>query len=351
MTTYVPLRDSPNGPPASWGLPPVLPVRRAPTSGPPEAQALLERAATADGPMLARLARQLESLAPDATLTRVVERLVAGTLAFDAALDLFTLRRGPAVVALLRAFPGPLLQDPFEHDAPPWTAADLSLVAKALGRLGPDAVAVGAAHGLSKPTREARLVAVLLAERTRAGGVPSLLVQRVMDADPRVAYTAASVLRRLLGADLQTPAAADVADQLRRALVAGTEEQARGAMRAAAMLPHRLFVLPLIRLLGGPLDEEAQHTLVAITRQRPGRSRRAWTRWWEAHETACRTEWLMEAVDRDDGELAREAVRDLHAITGVNHALPASATRVERRACAAAWEEWWTGARGERSWP
>ncbi len=305
----------------------------------PAGAGLVERASQADAARLVVMVGTALKAAADPSMLPLVQRVATGLLTPDTAVAL-THQPDHAVAVLLAAFPGPLLQDAFGHDAPLWSAAEMSPVAAALKKLGGGAASLAVALGDRHAGRDARLVAVQMAQHASSPGVVTLVARRLGDTEPRVAYAAALILQRLLGVnDARAAEARRAITLLASYLARGVAWQKAAALRAASIIPDAAFVGPLVGLLTTGNGAEAMAALRDITCLDFARAR-DWVTWWEDHGPKPRRQWLLDALDQPSAAQARAALRALEQDTGHQEGHSAMETRTQRREMHARWMAW-----------
>ena len=305
----------------------------------PGAIGLVERASQADAARLVVMVGTALKAAAAPPMLPLVQRVAAGLLTPDTAVAL-THQPDHAVAVLLAAFPGPLLQDAFGHDAPLWSAAEMSPVAASLKKLGGGAASLAVALGDRHAGRDARLVAVQMAQHASSPGVVTLVARRLGDTDPRVAYAAALMLQRLMGVkDGRVVEARRAITLLASYLARGVEWQRAAALRAASIIPDAAFVGPLVGLLSTGNAAEAMAALRDITCLDLPRAR-DWVTWWEDHGPKPRRQWLLDALEQQSPAQARAALRALEQDTGHQEGHSSMDTRAIRRDMHARWVAW-----------
>jgi len=300
---------------------------------------MLDTAARANAATLRALAERMLKAGSVPALDALVAGLQAGTIAPSQAMAKADSQvRG--CCAVLRAFPGHFPENLFRHDAPILTAQSVSACAAWLVELGPGAASLGVAVGERSPDRAARLVAMVLSRHATAPGVVRLVVRRLGDVEPRVAYEAALRLNHFLGVtDARAEEAKAAIPFLAQCLATGEPWQKAAALRAASIMPRAEFVGPLVSLLGTPLQAEAVAALQDITGQEFTRPKQ-WISWWEDHGSQPREVWLVDALDQANDTVARGALRALQTLTHHHLEDATMDTRAQRRAVRQRWTAW-----------
>jgi hypothetical protein len=239
-----------------------------------------------------------------------------------------------AVKALVAALPGPL------EDEGSQEPARVGPVPAALSLHGPSAVPLLlSVLQEADPARRRAAVVLLGAAAEPAAFGP--LSERALDADSRVAASAAEALAR----NRHHPAMRGVADRFRRGVLSGVTSRAMGSSRALGALRDVEAIPLLIQLLetsSGPAAEAGAEALTRITLEQIGPDPRRWLSWWKEHRGRGRAEWLFSALTSPDRKSRAAAAAELSEAAPTPVEYSPDAAPADREAAARAWAGWWT---------
>lgn len=274
-----------------------------------------------------------------------VERLVADLRNADpdderAILPLLSVGEG-ALPALAREFPGPLWFDRNEPHARVPRGRDLSPIARAFVTFGQRAVPY-LIPLLSDEDADTRYYATILAAEFVHSDLVQPVGRRLFDVDPGVRSNAYRALTILYACEVEfnqlierlRAAARD--DRKLRPRVVSIE--ALGRLRDAGSLEF------LISLLDDPEDEVirvAHASLVRLSCQDFGTSKKKWASWLAKHGKRHRVEWLIDGLMHSDERLRRRAGDELEHLTREYFGYDPGLSKKAREAVQEKYRAWW----------
>jgi hypothetical protein len=247
-----------------------------------------------------------------------------------------------AVPALIEAFPGRLLIDPFADDARVERSADLGPlieVCESLGALGLD-VAIPHLDSRFPAHRFAATFLFVVVPDDRAIDV---LRPRLHDFEGKVRTLATAGLSHFVA----HPKFIQVLTHLRQRLAAPSHE----ARERAAMLLGNFrdvgAIPTLMRLLEekGSVSEAAHGALTRITLVDLGPKLKSWEKWWERARTKTRIDWLIDALRHKERDVRFVAATELQEITGQDFGYDCDKQKRDREDAVRRVEAWWESER------
>jgi len=329
--------DVPTGPPAAAASPtpiasPVVEIT-APTDAVPRAAPTVNTTAATTPPTTARAPTAKE-------LVGMLDALAADRVA-EAKRQI--LERGAAMVpALIEAFPGRLLVDPFADDARVERSADLGPLIEVCEALGPRGLDVALAH-LDSRFPAHRFAATFLFVVVPDERAIDHVRPRLHDFEARVGLLATAALSHFMA----HPRFIHVLSHLRQRLAVPSHE---ARARAATLLGNFRDVgaIPvLIRLLDEkePVLSAAHGALVRIALVDLGTKSKAWDKWWERARQKTRIDWLIDALRHKERDMRFVAATELVEIAGQDFGYDCDRAKRDREDAVRRVEAWWSSER------
>jgi len=316
--------DAPfSGPPEAHRAP--ASQRWKPTPPPDPSEGSLPSVIVDVGEDVERLAAALRDATPDD------ERLILPLLGVGEA----------ALPALVRDFPGNLWFDRNEPHARIPAGRDLSAIARTFVALGQRSVPY-LIPLLDHEEADIRYYATVLASEFVHPDLVRPIGRRLFDSDPGVrssAYRALSVLYACESEFIQLierlRASARDGRDLRRQVVS---IEALGRLRDADSFE---FFVSLLDSPETPVIRAAHASLVRLSCQDFGTSKRKWTSWIERQGSRHRVEWLIDSLMHSDERLRRRASDELKHLTQEYFGYDPSLSKKEREAAQEKYLLWW----------
>jgi hypothetical protein len=276
----------------------------------------------------------------DRELASIVERLESGTVDDQAEAEL--LRQGErAMRVLMSRFPGPVTVERSRigsSSSPPPRASESGPILRMVVRERKVALPF-VLEKLEDADNETRGWAThVLCELPYVEAIGPLL-RRLRDVDLSARMSAAHALAaigRSYPEEVRTAVLglARSADPIDRA----------AALRGMAEMRDPSLVPELVRALGDG-DEAvvagAHMALVLVTRQDFGLDARPWLRWWEAHSSRHRIEWLIDALTHEVSEIRRAAGEELRAASKEYFGYACDLPPRDRERAQQRYRDWW----------
>jgi hypothetical protein len=316
---------------------------RAPTSAPPNAG--IEPAGRRWGPAPPPAAHDgpLPSVIVD--VGDDIERLVAelrNANPEDEMVILPVLAVGEAALpALAREFPGKLWFDRNEPHARIPAGRDVSPIARTFVAFGQRSVAY-LIPMLDDVDPDIRYYATVLASEFVSADLVQPVGRRLFDPDPGVRSSAYRALSVLYACEVEFM---QLIERLRAAARDGrqlqpqvTSIEALGRLRDADSFE---FFVALLESAEVELIRAAHASLVRLSCQDFGTSKKKWIAWFNKHGGRHRVEWLMDALTHSDERLRRRASDELKHLTQEYFGYEPGQPKKEREAAQQKYRLWW----------
>ena len=246
-----------------------------------------------------------------------------------------------ALPALVREFPGRLWFDRNQPYAKVPEGRDISPVARALVAFGQMSVPY-LIPLLDHKNPDVRYYATVLASEFVHPDLVEPIGHRLFDVDAGVrgaAYRALSVLY----------ACADEFDALMMRLRATARDSRNLAVQIVALeslgrlrdVDSFEFLVSMLSAGSEEVVRAAHASLVRLSCQDFGTSRRKWKVWFQRHSTKHRIEWLIEALVHSDERLRRRANDELKHLTQEYFGYEPDLSRREREEARKKYQRWW----------
>lgn len=251
---------------------------------------------------------------------------------------------GEDALPILRdLFPGRLWFNRWEPHVQPPRGRSISGLCRTLVAFG-DAAVPYVAELLRSEEPETRYYATLVAAEMPHPLLIEPLAEALFDEDQGVSKSALYALELLRELD----GIAELKQSL-RAMAGATDTDQRSrllAMRALAVLRDERSVEVLIPALSEPsvLGEASWRVLRMLTAQDFSDRQDDWRKWLDENRGRDRTEWLIDSLDHESGEIRAIASRDLVRKSGHDYGYRANMPTEDRRAIRERYRMWWASA-------
>lgn len=246
-----------------------------------------------------------------------------------------------ALPALVREFPGRLWFDRNEPYARIPAGRDVSPVARTLVAFGQRSVPY-LIPLLEHPDPEIRYYATLVASEFVHPELVEPTGKRLFDEDAGVRAAAYRALSLLYACEDEFGM---LIDQLRAGARDGRKPSAQvTSIEALGRLRDVHSFEFLVSLLDSPsvdVIRAAHASLVRLSCQDFGTSKKKWRAWYDKHDTAHRVEWLIEALMHGDERLRRRASEELKHLTQEYFGYEPGHAKREREAAQQKYRRWW----------
>ncbi len=249
-----------------------------------------------------------------------------------------------ALPTLTQRFPGPLWFDRKRPHRRLPRGRDISAIARAFVAFRSTAVPYVISL-LEARDPDVRFYGTLLASEFVSVELLVPVGERIFDRDPGTQLLAVDVLKRfgrfekemeeLLKA-VRVEARVDRKDPERR----------RVAVRALGLLRDVRAVDILVELVGSAeasLADQAQKSLILLTRQDFGDSQRRWSQWFEKNRSRHRVEWLIDGLVHTDEDIRAAAGDELQLITQEYYGYHPRLPKRDREVAHKRYRKWWEG--------
>lgn len=253
---------------------------------------------------------------------------------------------GEDALPILRdLFPGRLWFNRWEPHVQPPQGRGISGLCRTLVAFGTPAVPY-VAELIRSDEPETRYYATLVAAELPHPSLVEPLAEALFDEDQGVSKSALYALELFRELD----GIAELKRSL-RAMAAATDTDQRSrllAIRALAVLRDEESVGVLIPVLRehSVLGEAAWRVLRMLTAQDFGDLQDEWQKWLEDNRDRSRTEWLIDGLDHESGEIRAIASRDLVRKSGQDFGYRVDMPTEERSAIRERYRMWWTTSQG-----
>ena len=246
-----------------------------------------------------------------------------------------------ALPALAREFPGNLWFDRNEPHAKIPAGRDLSPIARAFVAFGQRSVDY-VIPLLEHEDPDTRYYATILAAEFVHPDLVQPMGRRLFDPDPGVrnnAYRALSVLYACEAEFMQLIERLRASARDGRKLVPQVISiEALGRLRDADSFE---FFVTLLDSPENPVIRAAHASLVRLSCQDFGTSKKKWTAWFNKHGGRHRVEWLIDALTHSDERLRRRASDELKHLTQEYFGYDPGSSKKEREAAQKKYRTWW----------
>jgi hypothetical protein len=245
-----------------------------------------------------------------------------------------------ALPVLRDLFPGRLWFNRWEPHVQPPRGRSISGLCRTMVAFGEPAVPY-VAELIRSDEPETRYYATLVAAELPHPLLVEPLAKALFDDDQGVSRSALYALELC-----QDQEGIDDLKQSLRAMAQATDSDQRSrllAIRALAVLRDEECVGALIEALGehSVLGEAAWRVLRMLTAQDFGDSKTEWCEWYEKNRERSRTEWLIDSLDHESGEIRAIASRDLVRKSGQDYGYRVNMPADDRRSIRERYRMWW----------
>jgi len=246
-----------------------------------------------------------------------------------------------ALPALAREFPGRLWFDRNEPHARIPAGRDVSPVARTLVAFGQRSVPY-VVPLLDHADADVRYYATLVASEFVHPGLVEPVGRLLYDPDPGVRSNAYRALSVLFACDAEFT---ELIERLRATARDGRKLQPQiTAIEALGRLRDVDSFAFLVSLLDSPEIEvirAAHASLVRLSCQDFGTSKKKWSSWFDKHDSMHRVEWLIDALMHGDERLRRRASHELKHLTQEYFGYHPGHAKREREAAQRKYRRWW----------
>lgn len=248
-----------------------------------------------------------------------------------------------ALPVMAREFPGELWFDRSDAHASIAAGRDVSSIARAFVAFGEESVPY-LIPLLDHEDPDVRYYATVLASEFVHPDLVQPVGRRLFDDDTGVRASAYRALSVLYACELQFT---QLIERLRASARDGrelepqvTSIEALGKLRDADSFEH------LVALLDSSLSElvsAAHSSLVRLSSQDFGTSKKKWNAWYEKHRTEHRVVWLIGALMHSDERLRKRAGEELMHLTQEDFGYGSKKSKKARSAAQRKYHTWWVG--------